>query len=218
MILGRVATVPLYSSVSPLSLAFSFELLVIKRESNEPPSGLYLNSESGNLYCRPTFRNESGNSNSVYLQHSRGTPSFPSVEPLSFLSLSADRPIHEYVWHLLSHLYASTFHPPLVVALFKHKTRATSCLYFLLAKGRRGINKWGTGAPSDGSWWRRSMVPKMESSLLLGHWRAFTPASVAADEGIYLIIWKNIVRWLAARTRGVVWRLPSRGLNELRCR
>lgn len=41
MIVGRVATVPLYSSVSPLSLALSFELLVIKRESNEPPSYLW---------------------------------------------------------------------------------------------------------------------------------------------------------------------------------
>lgn len=44
--------------------------------------GLYLNSESGNLDCRPTFRNESGHSNSVYLLNSRATPSFPSVEPL----------------------------------------------------------------------------------------------------------------------------------------
>jgi len=66
-----------------------------------------------------------------------------------------------------------------------------------------GRNKRRTGDPSDGSWWRPSMVPKMGSSLLLGHWQpqiwAFTPAYLAStgwDEGIYLIIWKNIVRWL----------------------
>lgn len=119
--------------------------------------GLYLNSESGNLYCRPTFRNESGNSNSVYPLNSRATPSFPSVEPLPFLSLSADRPINEYVWHQLSHLYASPFHPPLVVALFKQKTRvwATSCLYFQLAKGRLGAGKNTNLARGAILTWRR---------------------------------------------------------------
>lgn len=51
-------------------------------------------------------------------------------------------------------------------------------------------------APSDGSGWRRSMVPKMgvPFSWVIGSRRwafTFTPASVAAtgwDEGIYLII------------------------------
>ena len=104
--------------------------------------GLYLNSESGNLYCRLTFRNESGHSNSVYLLNSRATPSFPSVEPLPFLSLSADRPINEYVWHQLLNLYASPFHPPIISSgPFQAKNTGLGDLYFQLAKGRLGAGK-----------------------------------------------------------------------------
>ena len=105
--------------------------------------GLYLNSESGNLYCRPTFRNESGNSNSVYLLNSRATPSFPSVEPLPFLSLSADRPINEYVWHQLFHLYASPFHPPIVSSgPFQAKNTGLGDLLPLFPTGEGQVGSW----------------------------------------------------------------------------
>jgi len=56
-------TLSLSSGVSPLSLALSFFLAGSKKAriqfSGILSMGLYLNSKSGNLYCRPTFRNES---------------------------------------------------------------------------------------------------------------------------------------------------------------
>lgn len=85
MIVGRVATLPLYSGVSPLSLALSFELLVIKRESNEPPSG-----PVPKLWKREPLL-------SSHITKWKKAVTlilfiFLTVEPLPFLSLSADRP------------------------------------------------------------------------------------------------------------------------------
>ena len=52
-----------------------------------------------------------------------------------------------------------------------------------------GRNKWRTGAPSDGSGWRPSMVPKMGSSGSLAAADGLShPLMLLRDEGIYLII------------------------------